>query len=448
MNSKIQEQFIKRQSNGPNLRNDLNNQQHMAQAQQQILQQQAAAQQQQQQQQQMLMAAQNPMLQAQLRAFGQNQNFQHLQQHPMQTAISQPPSQMMNGIPIPPNGLQMAPNQPQMQANLMRQGGNPQPVDFGKLTEGDRMRVNELAQRLYLGTDDNSRRQMVASMQNRVNPQTIQNLQRQGKDLVMHLCQIQAFNILTNKAQNMRAQIPGQDANQNRMQLQQKNLPPGMMNPNMMNVSGPAQSVALGAGPAGPAGAGQAGQYPFANMDTIRNEQKAGMMAQEAGQVVVPASNGQPGRNATPQPINGNLGAPGSAPGQNRPGTQQGPNQGQHGPQMQQQFNVSMSMDPVAVNAQNQQRQVGGGPKPMQGQPGMGQSPAMGTMSTPMTRQPTGQADGAVPPQQQPPQTPQQQQQQQLAQASGQFGVQMDPRSISDHLLPFHRISRLPTTAW
>ncbi|EFX00713.1 hypothetical protein CMQ_7715 [Grosmannia clavigera kw1407] len=432
MNTKISEQFVKRQVNGQNLRNDLNNHQ-IAHAQQQALQQQVAVQQQQQQQQQqMLMAAQNPMLQAQLRAFGQNQGFQHMQ-HPMQgTPISQP--QQM-GVPMAPNtgGMQMAPNQQPMQMNMnaMRPNGNMQHIDLSKLSDADRMKVNEFAQRLYMNTDENTKRSMLASVQSRMSPQTIHSLQRQGKDLVMHMFQVQALNVLTNKAQTMRAQMPGQDVNQaqQRMQLQQKAMASGVMNPGMMNVSGSGQPGGLGGGPTGPA-AGQSGQYPFStNMETIMNEQKAGMLAQEAGQVVVPASSGQPGRNATPQPQGSAPGgAGGGMSGQNRPGAQQGQNQGQHGSQMPQQFNMPMGMDAVQANAQNQQR-GGVGPKQMQAQQGagLGHSPGMGTMSTPMARQPTGQGDSSAQQHQhQQPQTPQQQQQQ-LAQG-GPYNGQMDPR--------------------
>ncbi len=144
------------------------------------------------------------------------------------------------------------------------------------------------------------------------------------------------------------------------------------------------------------------------------NQQKAGLMAQEAGQMVVPASNGA-GRNATPQPI-------GSLPG---------PNQGAGQPamphQMQQPFNPhqpaqqQLKMDQRAaqtqaqIRAQAQAKQMQGQPGGLNGPGGASQSPAMNTLNAPVRRTPMGigQTDGHP----------------QIGQGNVPFGQQMmDPR--------------------
>ncbi|KAJ4237554.1 hypothetical protein NW757_013255 [Fusarium falciforme] len=118
------------------------------------------------------------------------------------------------------------------------------------------------------------------------------------------------------------------------------------------------------------------------NMESIEDQQMNGLMAQQASQMVVPASNG-PNRNPTPQPM-----------GQNMP-NQQGPNQGVRPPAQQQQPQQNVNLQRMKMNqaAQNQNQAH---MKSMQGQAGVGgnmqpaQSPAMNTLNTPVSRPPNG----------------------------------------------------------
>ncbi|KAK6193064.1 hypothetical protein LQW54_012849, partial [Pestalotiopsis sp. IQ-011] len=145
---------------------------------------------------------------------------------------------------------------------------------------------------------------------------------------------------------------------------------------------------AQGANPGGQqAGAAAAGDLgPFSNVE-LMNQQKAGMMAQEAGQMVVPAS--AAGRNATPQPVGG-------APAPSQAGGQQGTAQAGRSqqPSLNMQQNQQLQMDQAAAKTQAQIRAQAQA-KQMQGQPGglggpgaISQSPAMNTLNAPVQRPP------------------------------------------------------------
>ncbi|KAI1773685.1 hypothetical protein F4818DRAFT_421423 [Hypoxylon cercidicola] len=154
---------------------------------------------------------------------------------------------------------------------------------------------------------------------------------------------------------------------------------------------------------------------PFSNVESIMNQQKAGLLAQEAGQMVVPASNG-PGRNATPQPIGGMQGP--------NTGSHLGPNQAgiPHG--LQQPFNLpqatQLKMDQRAaqsqaqIRAQAQAKQMQSQPGVLNGAGGMSQSPGMNTLNTPVRRTPVGMGQGEGQPQ--------------MGQPNGPFGQGLDPR--------------------
>jgi hypothetical protein len=139
------------------------------------------------------------------------------------------------------------------------------------------------------------------------------------------------------------------------------------------------------------------GQTFTPSMEDIRNEQQMGLLAQQAGQTVVPASSA-PGRNATPGVMAG-------MPPQHTQGNQQGPNQAQRTPQLQQTFGMpQVKVDPTAaqVQAQPGMRPVAG--RPMSGQPGgmanpnappqASQSPAMNTLNAPMRQPPIPMGQG------------------------------------------------------
>lgn len=153
------------------------------------------------------------------------------------------------------------------------------------------------------------------------------------------------------------------------------------------------------------------------NMGNLIDQQQQGVMAQEAGQMVVPASGAQ--RNATPQPA-------GVMPGQQMSINDQrrAANPALRVQQQQQMFAQQQRMQHAAqqqsqaaarANAQAKAQQMG-----LQGQPGgMGsgpmppqQSPAMGTLNTPL-RTPSQQGANSEPPQVNP---------------NAQFGQPLDPR--------------------
>lgn len=392
MNAKNAEMFKKRQANEQNLHSTLN-----AQA--------AAAQAAQQQQQQMLLNQQNAAaLQGQMgRGMGQpgQQGFQHLQ-HPMQVSQipQQPPQMAMNmGNPGAP---QMGPNQPgfQMPMNGMRQpgGGNNPPVDLASLSPQDKQKVAEFANKLAATTPDAQKANMRVLLQGKLTPQQAHEFRTQNRDPLMWYFQQQAFMHLKNQAQMMRQQQQGMPPNPQAAMMQQQSQQ-RTMNPNMMNALNQAGGMAGG------------NLGPFSNMESIMNEQKQGYMAQEAGQIVVPANSGGPGGRATPQPMGGMP--------QNMPPN---PNQTPRQPQMQQPFNMQqaqMKMDQAAAQSQAQIRAQAAA-KQLQGQPGglggpmpASQSPAMNTLNAPVRRPPVpmGQMDG-----------------QQMGQPNAQFGGMLDPR--------------------
>ncbi|KUI59232.1 hypothetical protein VP1G_06440 [Cytospora mali] len=154
---------------------------------------------------------------------------------------------------------------------------------------------------------------------------------------------------------------------------------------------------------------------PFGNMESIVNEQKQGFMAEQAGQLVVPASSGQ-GRNATPQPLGGM---------QPQNAFPQGPNQTPR-PQMPngldpQQQDRLRQMQASHAHAQAQaQLRAQAAAKGLQGQPGglsgpmpASQSPAMDNLNAPVRQPPVamGQMGGN-----------------QAAAGNPQFGQGLDPR--------------------
>lgn len=111
------------------------------------------------------------------------------------------------------------------------------------------------------------------------------------------------------------------------------------------------------------------------NMESIKDQQMTGLMAQQAGQVVVPASNSAGRNTATPQPGNQNI--------PNQQVQNQTPRAGQQQQQPQQAKLNQAAQQSQALQAQAQMK--------MQNQqigPGMAtsQSPGMNTLNTPVTR--------------------------------------------------------------
>lgn len=365
MANKIMQYFRKRQENESTLQNSL-----QAQAAAQV-------QAQQQQQQQLLMnqnaaAMQNRMSQN----MGQNpqQGFQPMQ-YPLQA--SQMPQQSPMGMNIGPGAQPVGPNQQMFQ--MSGQGPRPgMPEGQPNITPQDQAKVLELAQRMFAVANPQQKDHFRNAVRNRY-PDRAAEFEAAGKDPVLLWYQNLAFQNLFKR------------------RGQQGNMPPNVSpGPQAMMQAGRGQiNPAMGPGALqqGPAAPTDFGQFS-SNMESIMNQQKAGLIAQEQGQMVVPASSG-PARNATPQP-NGNAQGPQQQPIPNQPG----PNQTPRPPQAQhQQFNLQQAQQLKMEQAHAQQQaQLRGQQqaRQLQGQPnGLGpaipasQSPGMNTLNAPMRRQPS-----------------------------------------------------------
>ncbi|KAL2201547.1 hypothetical protein P885DRAFT_26459 [Corynascus similis CBS 632.67] len=373
MAGKTAEMVKRRQENATELQNHVNND---AARQAQL---QAA----QRQQQQMMM---NQMA---ARGLGQPQQhgFQPMQ-NPMQVPVMpQQPQQIGMGMPT----AGMLQNQPTQRQFPMQIGQARQPAVFqldplAQLAQQDKARVNSVAMKLMAAADEQQKNNIRQLLQQKMTPAQLQEYAAQGKDPLFTFYQNNALNQLRAQAQRNLMQ----QQQQQQQQQQRAGVPGSMMR------------QAPNQGPMNPALIGSIARQPVMpdgqtfppNMDDIRNEQQMGLLAQQAGQTVVPASSA-PGRNATPAAMAG-------MPPQARPGNQQGPNQTPRPPQVQ-----SFGMpDPSAAQVQAQQgvRAVAG--RGMPGQPGTmaapaaptqaSQSPGMNTLNAPMRQPPIpmGQGNG------------------------------------------------------
>lgn len=366
---RVNDLFKKRQANEQNIQNSLS---------------QAAAQAQAQNQAQMMMN-QN----MQMRSMGQplQQGFQALHQQ-MQTPPMNQQGQPNIGLNHP-NGLPMNPNQQPMQMGAQMRPQMTALSRLANLSPQEHLKAQGLAIKKVQELTEPVRNQLRVSLTQKYGPQNIALLQHEGHDPLLWYYQTQYGLALLQGGPKGQAGVnqggvPAQAHQQRSMNQPGQQLPTG---PN--------------------------GEYgPFANVESIMNQQKAGLIAQEAGQMVVPASSGA-GRNATPQPM-------GSVPGPN-----QGAGQPTLSHQPQQQFNhqpaQQLKMDQLAaqsqaqIRAQAQAKQIHGQPGGLNGTGGASQSPAMNTLNTPVRRPPmgVGQTEGYT----------------QLGQGNMPFGQQvLDPR--------------------
>ncbi|RYC66029.1 hypothetical protein CHU98_g131 [Xylaria longipes] len=358
---RVNELFKKRQANEQTIHNTLNAQ--------------AAAQAQNQSQ---MMMNQN----MQMRGMGQplQQGFQNLQQQMQPGRINQqgqPTLGMTNA-----NGHPMNPNQQVMQMGAQMRPQMAMQSGMANLPAQDRIRVNQVAIQKFNSIPEPTRSQYRAAIQQKFGPHVVAQLQQENVDPLVYYFQSQIIQNLTkNQAGANQAGMPMQ-AHQQRPINQPQQIP---------------------AGPNGEFG-------PLANVESIMNQQKAGLMAQEAGQMVVPASNGA-GRNATPQPI-------GSMPGPNQGAGQptlphQLPQQFNHQPTQQLKMDQRAAQSQAQIRAQAQAKQMQGQPGGLNGPGAASQSPAMNTLNAPVRRTPigVGQTEGHP----------------QMGQGSIPFG-QMDPR--------------------
>jgi hypothetical protein len=313
----------RRQANEPSLQNAMTaqamavqQQQAQAQAHQAQIQAQAEAHAQAQAHQQMLLA-QNAAMQAQLgrgMTPQQQQPFQHLQHQMQPSPIPQQIPQAafnLGQLPVQQN-LAEQPSFQAVNAGHPRQPGSI-PTDYKSLTPQEKGKVAELAAKLMQGAGEQHKQQMRVAVLQKMNPQQRNEYTMSGRDPAMLFYQNQAFVTMKNQyIARFRAQQQSQQQQQQQLQQQAAGLgqpvnvlQPGMqlsqqqqqqqqrqMNPLMMN--NPLAQQATNMNP---------NQLFPSNFD-IMNDQKAGMLAQEAGQVVVPATNPS-ARNSTPQPIGG-----------------------------------------------------------------------------------------------------------------------------------------------
>lgn len=326
-----------------------------------------------------------------MRSMGQplQQGFQALHQQ-MQTPPMNQQGQPSIGLNHP-NGLPMNPNQQAMQMGAQMRPQMTSISRLASLSPQDHMKAQQLAVKKVQDLSEPMRNQLRNSLTQKYGPQAIAQLQHEGHDPLVWYYQsqiglslLQQHNASKGQASVNQTGMPGQAHQQRSMNQPGQQLPTG---PN--------------------------GEYgPFANVESIMNQQKAGLIAQEAGQMVVPASSGA-GRNATPQPMGP---VPGPNQGAGQPTLQhQPPQQFNHQPAQQMKMDQLAAQSQAQIRAQAQAKQIHGQPGGLNGPGGTSQSPAMNTLNTPVRRSPMGigQTEGYA----------------QLGQGNMPFGQQvMDPR--------------------
>ncbi|TWU77325.1 hypothetical protein ED733_005133 [Metarhizium rileyi] len=352
MANKTLEFFKKRQANEPSLQNNLNaNAQAQAQAQ----------------------AMMN--MQAQMgRGMGQvQQGFQHLQ-HQMQPG--QLPQQTQQHPQLQQQqhmGMGRAMGQNQQAMAMQNRQPQQLPNDMSRLSQPDRNKVMEIAAKMMTQASEQQKSATRVNLQQRLTPQQLEDLRQQGKDPLDLYFQNQALQILKNNRLQAQQQAGAQNQNGGQpaapvMMQQQHSQQSFQQRQNMMN-------------------AGQPNDFSqfTPNMESIKDQQMTGLMAQQAGQMVVPASSG--GAQHATQPGNQNM--PGGQ-GQNQ-ASRQGQQQSQQGGvNLQQQMKMNQAAQQsqnqsqqMKMQQQNQQNGMAGGMPPSQ-------SPAMNTLNTPVSRPPGG----------------------------------------------------------
>jgi hypothetical protein len=346
--------------------------------------------QQQSQAQQLMMNQQNNMVGQGPRPMPQQpnqQSFAHLQ-HQMQASPlpGQQPPQAPMGMPNQtlPQGMTQN-QQQQFQVNLEQQrsqqnapgrpGGGPQSA----LTPQDNAMVMELTNRLFTQTSEEEKMNLRNNLQQRFDAVTMARYQAQGVDPLIVYFRNQALTRLRAEKQ---ARMTQQQLSA--MGQQGQAMPsagPPMQQQRSVN---PSPLTGQAQPPNAMVGNPDFGSFMGNMGDLAAQQQQQGVMAEQAGQMVVPA-NGAP-RNPTPQP-GGMAGAAVNANPNVR--TQQ---QILHAQQIQQQrmhqtLQQQSQQAQARLTAQNKAQQMG-----LQGQPGgMGpgpvppqQSPAMATLNAPM----------------------------------------------------------------
>lgn len=256
------------------------------------------------------------------------------------------------------NELSRTPSQQAMQmGNQMR----PQ-ISMTNLTPQDRVKVHQIALMRLNQLAEPTRSHYRAQIQQKLSPQVLAQLQQEQLDPLLYFFQNQVLHGAAIKTQN--------GVNQTGIPIQS----------HQRGFNQPAQQLQTGPN----------GEYgPFTNMENIMNQQKAGMLAQEQGQMVVPASSG----------ASHNTVAMGSRPGPNQGSGQptlphQLPQQFNHPPNQQLQMDQKAAQSQAQIRAQAHSKQMQGQPGGLNGPGGTSQSPAMNTLNAPVRRPPMMNMDG------------------------------------------------------
>ena len=306
-------------------------------------------------------AAQNQMMMnqsMQMRGMGQplQQGFQNPQQM-QQSPINQgQPNMGLNTNA----GLGLGPHQQAMQMGGQMRPQMAMQARIAQLPPQEQAKVGQLALSKYNALNEQQRNTYRLAVQAKFTPQLVAQLQQENTDPLIYFFQTQIQSQMLSRQAG--ANQPGMP-----MQAQQRSLNQA--------------SQQLPTGPNGEFG-------PFSNVESIMNQQKAGLMAQEAGQMVVPASNGA-GRNATPQPM-GSLPGPNQGAGQPNFSHQMQPPFGAHQPTQQLKMDQRAAQTQAQIRAQAHAKQMQGQPGGLNGPGGVSQSPAMNTLNAPVRRAPMG----------------------------------------------------------
>ncbi|CZS93375.1 hypothetical protein WAI453_000975 [Rhynchosporium graminicola] len=340
------------------------------------------------------------------------QGFSHLQRQMQASPLSgQQPPQAPMGLPNQGPPQNMAQNQQQFVPMPQQQNLVGRPNNGQQLTQQDNAVVNELTSRLMAQANEDDKNNLRVSLQQRMDPAQLTKYQAQGVDPVFIYYRNQAIMRLRNERGRSMQQAQAQQ--QQQQQLQNVPVAPQMQPQRSMNPS-PMNGQALP--PTSGGGNQEFGSF-MGNMENlVAQQQQQGVLAQEAGQMVVPAS--VPPRNGTPQP------------GMAGQGIDMVPNPNSRAQQQQQIFNAQQIQQQRMQHAQQQQQQhqtqvrlnaqqkaqqsnglrgqpggMGPGPNPPQ------QSPAMATLNAPLRglSQPVSHPEPQVNP-------------------NAQFGQPLDPR--------------------
>ncbi|KAK3356023.1 hypothetical protein B0H65DRAFT_545252 [Neurospora tetraspora] len=249
-----------------------------------------------------------------------------------------------------------------------------------RLTDRDRPHIKNFALKRFVAIPEPLRDPLREKVLSQLAPQHAQQIRAMGLDPLMIFFEHQSL-------MQVRRSLAAQSRQGMAPHPQQVPQPHNQVNPALMNPPGQSHGVTDG-------------QLLPPNLEAIRNEQQMGLRAQEAGQVVVPASSGPgaPGRNATPGPMINHI---------HTAAAQQGPNQTPRPPPSappgfhHQQVRME-TLNPTQVQAQAQVPIRGQGPnRHAQGQPGglgglptASQSPAINNMAAPMQQSPAPMAQG------------------------------------------------------